>query len=247
MLSKANLQQSIREIYGKFLKRHVTRVFTLESIQEIFEIGNEVFQKNNPEELEKIRKRPPSNAPDILDDEPFTLERTLEIFQELEKKFTEVSPELIRRVFELNSKLAWKAYRRRYDDYIINVYSENYEDDYLAFLAAIVFYDHKRYDEALHCVNRLIPLHPSSANLTHIKGLCMMQLGELDVARTYLYQALFLVELMEDIPFKKKTNSLIYPNYPIEFHTSAELIRTDLQKIDQADKIYRGEMLPLVQ
>jgi hypothetical protein len=246
MLSKANLKQSIKEIYKIYLKRHVVRAFTLESIQEIFEIGNEVFQKNNPEELEKLKNRPPSKAPDILDDEPFSLERTLEIYQSLTEKYSDVSPELIKKVFEMNSKLAWKAYRKRYDDYILNIYRDYSGDEYINYLAAIVLFDHKEYDEALRCINLSMAGNDSSANYTHIKGLCLMQLGDLDMSRTSLYQALFLVELLEDVPPRKSEDSQLYPNYPIEFHTSADLIRADLKKLDKADDLFRSELAPLV-
>ena len=246
MLSKSNLKQSIREIYNIYLKRHVVRAFTLESIQEIFEIGNEVFQKNNPEELEKLKNRPSSKAPDILDDEPFSLERTLEIYHDLTEKHSDISPELIRNVFEMNSKLAWKSYRERYDDYILNSYQDHPEDEYINYLAAIVLFDHKEYDKALRCVNLAMQGNDSSANYTHIKGLCLMQQGELDLSRTSLYQALFLVELLEDVPPHKTEESQIYPNYPIEFHTSADLIRADLRKLDQADTLFRSEIVPLV-
>ncbi len=246
MLSKANLKQSIREIYNIYLKRHVVHAFTLESIQEIFEIGNEVFQKNNPEELEKLKNRPPSKAPDILDDEPFSLERTLEIYHDLTERHSDISPELIKNVFEMNSKLAWKSYRKRYDDYILNSYLDSSEDEYINYLAAIVLFDHREYDEALRCINLAIRGNDSSANYTHIKGLCLMQQGELDLSRTSLYQALFLVELLEDVPPHKAEESQLYPNYPIEFHTSADLIRADLRKLDQADTIFRSELQLLI-
>lgn len=245
MLSKNNLQQSIREIYNIFLRRNVVRAFTLESIQDIFEIGNEVFQKNNPEELEKLKKRPLSNAPDIMDDEPFSLERTLEIYERLQYKYTDVSPDLIKNVFEINSKLAWNAYRRRYDEYLLSVFNDHPEDEYINYLTAIVYYDNKKFEEALRCINHAIHSNDSSANFTHIKGLCLMQLGELEAARTILYQALFLVELMEDVPPRARENRQIYPNYPIEFHTNADLIRGDLRKIDEAETLYRSELLPL--
>ena len=46
MLSKAKMKESIQEIYSIYIKRNVISAFTLESISSIFEIGNEVFQKN---------------------------------------------------------------------------------------------------------------------------------------------------------------------------------------------------------
>jgi len=245
MLSKNKLQQSIREIYSIFLKRNVGRAFTLESIQDIFEIGNEVFQKNNPEELEKFKNRHASQAPDILDDEPFSLERTLEIYERLQHKYTDVSPDLIKNIFEINSKLAWQAYRRKYDDYLLGIYRDYPEDEYINYLTAVVFYDNNNFEEALHCINRAIINNDSSANFIHIKGLCLMQLGEFEAARTYLYQALFLVELMKDVPPRARENRIVYPNYPIEFHSSANMIRADLRRIDQAEKLYRHDLLPL--
>jgi len=245
MLSKSNLKQSIREIYKIYLKRHVVHAFTLESIQEIFEIGNEVFQKNNPEELEKLKNRPASKAPDILDDEPFSLDRTLEIYHNLTDKHTDISPELIKNVFEMNSKLAWKSYRKRYDDYILKSYQEYPGDEYMNYLAAIVLFDQKEYAEALRCINLAIQGNDSSANYTHIKGLCLMQQGEMDLSRTSLYQALFLVELLEDVPPHRTEDSQLYPNYPIEFHTSADLIRADLRKLDDADTLFRSVFEPL--
>ena len=245
MLSKDNLQQSIQEIYRIFLKRNVGRAFTLESIQDIFEIGNEVFQKNNPEELDKLKKRHLSQAPDILDDEPFSLERTLEIYERLQDKYTDISPDLIKNIFEINSKLAWKSYRRKYDQYLLDIYDDYPGDEYINYLTAIVFYDNNDFNEALHCINRAIHINDSSANFTHIKGLCLMQLGEFEAARTYLYQALFLVELMKDVPPRTRQNKMIYPNYPVEFYTSADMIRADLQRIDEAEKLYRFEFLPL--
>ena len=75
----------------------------------------------------------------------------------------------------------------------------------------------------------------------------MMQIGEFDSARTYFYQALFLVELSQESRSKRKKKSEIYPNYPIEFHTSVDLIRADLKKLDRMENIYSYQLLPLIQ
>lgn len=246
MLSKAKMRESIQEIYTLYIKRNVISAFTLESINSIFEIGNEVFQKNNPEEIDRLKSRPQSKAPDIMDDEPFTFERTLEIFKNLEKNNPEVTPDLIQKIFELNSKLAWKVYRGKYERYILQISTEYPDDEYLNYLAAIVYYDRHKYEESLHCINKAISNNPSSANYTHIKSLCLMQNGELETARTYLYQSLFLVELKQSVPPRKKENLEVYPNYPIEFHTSAELIRGDLKKIDRVENIFTDQLIPLL-
>ena len=245
MLSKAKMKESIKEIYSLYIKRNVISAFTLESINSIFEIGNEVFQKNNPGDLERLKNKPQNKAPDIMDDEPFTLERTLEIFENLEPENPEITPDLIQKVFELNSKLAWKVYRKKYEEYILEVSAEDQQDEYINYLAAIVYYDRHLYEEALHCINKAISDNPSSANYTHIKSLCLMQNGEFETARTYLYQSLFLVELRQSVAPRKKEKIEIYPNYPIEFHTSAELIRGDLKKIDRVDKIFTNQLIPL--
>jgi hypothetical protein len=76
--------------------------------------------------------------------------------------------------------------------------------------------------------------------------LFLIQLGEYESARTFLYQALFLVELMQDVPPRKEKKLNIYPNYPVEFHTSADKIRTDLKKIDHIDNLFNFELLPLI-
>ncbi|GEM_PF-2168592 len=246
MLSKSKLQESIREIYKKYVNRHVLSAFTLESIQDILEIGNEVFQKNNPDEVDRIRSRPQSKAPDIMDDEPFSLDRALKIYQRLSRHYEEVTPELIREVFEVNSQFAWEAYRKRYTDYLLKIYADHPEDEYINYLTAIVLYDQKKFKEALKCINISLTYNSSSAVYTHLKGLCLMQLGELDTARTYLYQALFLVELRQDIPPRMIGEQELYPNYPIEFRTSSDLIRNDLTKLDDVDNIFQYEFLPLI-
>lgn len=245
MLSKAKMKESIQEIYDLYKERMGLQAFTLESISTIFEIGNEVFQKNNPEEVDRIKNRPESEAPDIMDDEPFSLERSLEIFEFLETENPEITPTLIQQVFELNSKLAWKSYRLKYDAYVLGISDQYQDDEYINYLAAIVYYDGHKYDDALHCINRAISYNASSANYTHIKSLCLMQRGDLETARTYLYQALFLVELRQDISPRKKEKQHLYPTYPIEFHTSADHIRNDLKKLDHADRIFTEQLIPM--
>jgi len=245
-MPRANIQKSIDEIFKLYKERFVLQAFTLESINNIFDIGNEVFMKNNPEEVEKLSQRPSSQAPDLLDDEPFSFERTFEIYRRLENDYNEVNPELIQRIFELNSQLAWENYRLRYEKYILDISKENRDDEYLNYLASVILYDHKKFNEGFKCINIAISRNSSSANYTHLKGLFLMQLGEYDSARTFLYQALFLVELMQDVPPRKQKKANIYPNYPVEFHTSADKIRTDLKKIDHIDNLFTYELLPLI-
>ncbi len=246
MISKSKLQKSIQEIFNIFVKRNFTLAFTLESIHEIFEIGNEVFMKNNPEEVERLNKRPRNKAPDIFDDEPFSFERTFEIYSELSKAYTEVSTELIQKIFEMNSQLAWRDYRKRYDEYILNIYKDYPEDEYINYLATVVLYDLKNYSEALRCINRALAHNPSCAAYTHLKAKCLVQMGEFETARTYLYQSLFLLELMQDNPPKKGDAKDIYPNYPVDFYTSVDQIRHDLRQLDKVDSIFKYHLLPLI-
>ena len=245
-MQRADIQKSINEIFKLYKERFLLQTFTLESIHNIFDIGNEVFMKNNPEEVEKLSKRPSSQAPDLLDDEPFSFERTFEIYRRLENDYNEINPELIQRVFEVNSQLAWENYRLKYEKYILDISKEHQNDEYLNYLASVILYDHKRFEEGLKCINIAIASNSSSACYTHLKSLFLIQLGEYDSARTFLYQALFLVELMQDIPPRKQQNLDIYPNYPVEFHTSADKIRTDLKKIDHIDNLFNYELLPLI-
>jgi len=239
------MQESIQEIYSLYIKRNVIRAFTLESISSIFEIGNEVFQKKNGEELNRLKNRPQTKAPDIMDDEPFSLERTLEIYETFSGNHSEITPDLIQKIFEMNSRLAWMAYRQKYDDYIIKTFKDYPADEYINYLASIVFYDRHNFDRALHCINISLSFNPSSANYTHIKSLCLLQRGEFETARTYLYQSLFLVELRQSVPPRREKNSNIYPNYPIEFHTSSELIRSDLKKIEKTESVFINDLMPL--
>lgn len=246
MISKAKMNESIQEIYKLYLERNVIHSFTLESIGHIFEIGNEVFQKNNPEELERLKNKPQTQAPDIMDDEPFSLSRMLKIYRDLEDHYLQITPELIKKVFELNSSLAWKTYREKYNEYINNIAEEYPGDEYINYLRSIVYYDQHHFDDALHSINKAIANNPSSANYTHIKSLCLMQRGDFETARTYLYQSLFLVELRQHVSPHLKNKTDIYPNYPIEFHSSAELIRSDLQKLDRMEKVFSEQLLPLL-
>ncbi len=245
-MQRADIQKSINEIFKLYKERFVLQTFTLESIHNIFDIGNEVFMRNNPDEVEKLSKRPSTQAPDLLDDEPFSFERTFEIYKRLENDYNEINPELIQRIFEVNSQLAWENYRLKYEKYILEISKEHQNDEYLSYLASVILYDRKKYEEGLRCINMAIASNSSSACYTHLKSLFLMQLGEYDSARTLLYQALFLVELMQDVPPRKEQNLDIYPNYPVEFHTSADKIRTDLKKIDHIDNLFNYELLPLI-
>jgi len=246
MLSKSQLQKSINEIYKIYQERNVLNAFTLNTVSAIFDIGSEVFMKNNPEEYEKLSKRPPTKAPDIFEDEPHTFKRTFEIYGKLNEEFSEVTPALISKIFEINSQLAWDEYRKRYDKYILEIYIEYPHDEYINYLAAVVLYDKKEYRKALKCINIASAGNISSANFIHLKGLCMLQLGEFDSARTYFYQALFLVELIHETRRHIKKNR-IYPNYPVEFHTSVELVRADLKKLDKMENLYHYQLLPFIE
>ena len=127
-MSKTDIIKSINEIFKLYKERHVIHSFTLESINNVFDIGNEVFMKNNPEEVERLSQRPSSQAPDLLDDEPFTFERTFEIYKRLENDYNEINPDLIQRIFEINSQLAWENYRQKYEKYILDIQVDNLDD-----------------------------------------------------------------------------------------------------------------------
>lgn len=245
MISKSDLQKSIKEIYALYQKRNIADHFTLETIHSIFEIGNEVFLKHSGEELDKLQNRKPSKAPDLLDDEPFSFKRTFEIFNTLQDRYSEVTPDVIQRIFELNSKIAWDEYRVKYDKYIVDLYADHPDNEYINYLAAVVLYEKREFDKALKCINIASSHNSSSAKYTHIKGLCMMQLGEMDVARTYLYQGLFLIELMQDNHPRRRPHGDIYPNFPVEFQTTVEIIRADLKKLDQTENVFQYGFLPL--
>lgn len=245
-MTRQNIRRSIKEIYDIYIIKSYGNIFTLDSISLIFEIGNEIFLKNSEDEINNIINQPPSNAPDIMDDEPYSFDRTIAIYEQLENKFSEVSPELIQSVFEINSKCAWTEYKQKYSDYIHLICEDHPNDEYINYLAAVIFLDEKNYYEALKCINLAIVQNNSSSLFTHIKGLCLTQLGEFDSARTYLYQALFLIELLQDVPPRLKSLPEIYPNYPIEYHTSAELVRMDLNKLDNADTFFDHTIAPLI-
>ena len=246
-MTSQNIRKSIQEIYNNYCDRAYNDEFTIESISLIFDIGNEIFIKNNDVEIEKILNRPPSNAPDIMDDEPYSLDRTLAIYETLSPKYDQVNLELVHKVFETNSKFAWKEYKEKYRSYIYSIYEDHPEDEYINYLAAVLFYEDKNYYNALKCISFAIAQNNSSSLFTHLKGLCLIQLGEFESARTFLYQSLFLIELLQDIPPRLKGTPEIYPNYPIEYHTSADLVRGDLNKLDKVDFFYDYHVLPLVE
>ncbi|RQV96933.1 MAG: hypothetical protein EH224_03100 [Calditrichaeota bacterium] len=199
--------------------------------------------KYHADEYEKILNRPHSKAPDLLDDEPFSLERTLKIYENLQNKYEDISPTLIKEIFEINSRLAWSDYRKRYDSYILDLCQKIPDDKYICYLSAVVYYDHKEYRNALKYIDFALTQYTSSADMTHFKSLCLMQIGELELARTYMYQALFLAEISPESPPKRKEYNEFYPNFPVEFHTSADLIRADLNKLDQAEHIFEHRIL----
>jgi len=120
------------------------------------------------------------------------------------------------------------------------------EDEYINYLATVVLYESKAYTEALSCVNKALSFNPSCAVYTHLKAKCLVQMGEFDTARTYLYQSLFLLELMQDNPPHKGANKDIYPNYPVDFFTSIEQIRSDLRQLDRVDTMFKYQLLPLI-
>ncbi len=245
-MTQADIRESIKEIYDTFCKRSYSMTFTLESISQIFDIGNEIFFKNNARDVEKIMNQTPSLAPDITDDEPFSFERTITIFNKLENKYNTVTTELIHKIYEINHRLAWIDYTRRYRTYILDTYPEYPDDEYINYLAAVVLYDKKDFENALNCINHSISQNASCAMYTHLKGMCLYQLGEFDSARTYLYQGLFLMELLQDSPPRLKGKPEIYPNFPIEYHTSAELIRLDLVRIDRLEESFHLDIMPLL-
>jgi tetratricopeptide (TPR) repeat protein len=246
-MAKSDIRKSYREIFDRFCEKSFGDEFTLESITTIFDIGNDVFYKGHEEEIERIAKRPPSNAPDIMDDEPYSFDRTLAIYEKLSPTYTSITPELIQHVYEINNNLAWVTYKQRYFSYINEIYDQHPNDEYINYLAAVMFLETKDYTNALKCINLAISQNGSSSHYTHIKGLILMQMGEYESARTYLYQALFLIELLQDVPPRLKGSPEVYPNYPIEYHTSADLVRMDLNKIDNVEAFYDYHILPLVE
>jgi tetratricopeptide (TPR) repeat protein len=245
-MKKTDIDKTINEIYFIFCSRNYNISFTLESVNNLFEIGNEVFQKNNPEEVERIANRPKTKAPDLFDDEPFSLERTLQIYSKFEGQYSEINPDLIHRIFELNSKLAWDNYRKKYYQYIKDVVPQYPEDEYLNYLAAVVYFEEHNFQKSLEYINLAVLRNPSCAVYIHLKASALMQNGDMEKARTYLYQALFLVELQHDVPPKHGLNKKLYPNYPIEFHTNADVMRTDLRKLDNVERNFKHSIMPLI-
>jgi len=245
-MTQADIRESIKEIYDVLCKRNYSTSFTLESISQIFDIGNDVFMKNNKSAFEKTQNQSPSFAPDIIDDEPFSFERTIAIFNKLENNNDNVTPALIQKVYEINHRLAWVDYTQRYRDYVLERYPDYPEDEYFNYLAAVILYDKKEFETARKCINHSIRLNTSCAMYTHLKGMCLYQLGEFDSARTYLYQGLFLMELLQDVAPRLKGKPEIYPNYPIEYHTSAELVRLDLVRIDRLEENFHLNIMPLL-
>lgn len=246
-MGKLNIRKSFQEIYDKYTEKSFADDFTLESINSIFEIGNEVLYKNNGEEIDPLLNKTPSNAPDIMDDEPYSLDRSLAIFQKLSPIYNSVTAELVERVFEVNSNLAWQEYKTKYFEYIKKVYHNYENDEYINYLAAVMYFETKDFQRSLECINLAIAQNNSSSHFNHIKGLCLMQLGEYESARTFLYQALFLIELLQDVPPRLKGKPEVYPNYPIEYHTSADLVRLDLNRLDNVDSFYDHHIQPLVE
>lgn len=246
-MAKPDIRKSYQQIYDTFCDKSFGDEFTLESINTIFDIGNDVFYKGNEEAIERITDRPPSNAPDIVDDEPYSLDRLFLIFEKLRPSYTSVTPELIQRIFELNNQFAWISYKEKYITYIKDIYPEHEKDEYINYLATVVFLETRDFSRALKCINLAIAQNNSSAHFTHVKGLILTQMGEYESARTFLYQALFLIELLQDIPPRLKGSPEIYPNYPIEYHTSADLVRLDLNKIDNVETFYDYQILPMVE
>ncbi len=88
-MTRQNIRRSIKEIYDIYCKKSYGNGFTLDSISLIFEIGNEIFLKNNEEEIKKLINQPASNAPDVMDDEPYSFDRTIAIYEQLENKYPE--------------------------------------------------------------------------------------------------------------------------------------------------------------
>ena len=245
-MKKTNIDKTINEIFSIFCDRNYNISFTLDSVNNLFEIGNEVFQKNNPEEVERIAKRPRTKAPDLFDDEPFSLDRTLHIYSQFEKQYPEINPDLIHQIFELNSRLAWDNYRKKYFNFIKEFSPKHPEDEYLDYLAAVAFYEKHDFQLSLDFINLAIIQNTSCAVYIHLKSSCLMQMGEMEKARTFLYQALFLVELQHDNPPRRGNNAELYPNYPIEFHTNVDVMRSDLRKLDNVDKNFEFNIMPLI-
>jgi hypothetical protein len=246
MDKKSAYNKIMNEIFQRYRERSIFSSFTLGSISTIFEIGNEVFYKYYAQKIEKINNRPKNKAPDLYDDEPFSFERTFKIFNVLQSQHAEITPRLIKEIFSLNQFFAWKSYHKRYSVYIQESYESNKDDPYFNYLAAIVFFDNKNWDKALHCINIAGAEFTSSAVISRIKGLIFLQWGELDAAKTYFYQALFLLEMRQDTPINQTGNNDAYPNFSFEMSVSAKAVRRDLKNIKTIEKSFNNDILALL-
>lgn len=242
-----NIRNAISEIFTAYNEKSFSDTFTLDSISTIFEIGSDILIKQDPTIFEKLMEQPPSNAPDIVDEQQHGFERYLQIYEALSPNHKKVTPDLISRIYELNSSLAWEVYKVKYKKYIYGMYEQHNDDEYINYLAAVLFYEEAKFHSALKCVNIALSHNGSSSLFTHLKGLCLMQMGEFEAARTYFYQALFLIELLQDTPPRLKGEPAIYPNYPIEYHTSADIVRSDLEQLDKADDFYHEKVQLLIE
>jgi len=92
---KPEIDKAIHEIFDIYKKRNFMHAFTLESISDIFEIGNEVFMKYHSEEYEKLALRPKSEAPDLFDDEPFSFDRSFKIYEQLKDIAGLIKPKIL--------------------------------------------------------------------------------------------------------------------------------------------------------
>ena len=111
---------------------------------------------------------------------------------------------------------------------------------------AVAGFEHHEFQLALEYIDLAILQSPSCAVYIHLKSSILMQKGEMEKARTYLYQALFLVELQHAVLPRRADNKTLYPNYPIEFHTNADIMRTDLKKLDKVERNFENSILPLI-
>jgi tetratricopeptide (TPR) repeat protein len=245
-MKNTDIDKTINEIYSIYCSRNYNILFTLESINSILEIGNEVFHKNNPEEVKRLLNRPKSKAPDIFDDEPFTLERSLRIFSQFEKDYHEVTPHLIYKIFELNSKISLENYYKKYFKYLKNTAPKYPDDEYLNYLAAVIYYRIYEYKSALKFINLAIIKNPSCAVYIHLKATIYLQKGDMKEARTYLYQALFLMELAHAAPPRKTGDETLYPYFPLEFYSDTDTLKNDLHKLDKAEKEFEQSILPII-
>ena len=110
----------------------------------------------------------------------------------------------------------------------------------------MVHFEKKEYKKAIKCLNLAIAQNGSSSLYAHLKGLCLMFNGELDAARTYYYQALFLKELNHDVLPELKGNKKIYPNHPVVYKTSVNGIKASLRELDIIEDTFIQDILPLL-